>query len=252
MEAEKLMKYDELPLSNKEKYLFLFGILGIGLTIGKMFYESYKVGLVIACVLALYFPKYKEKIRRKHKDELLIEFRDMLYSISSSISVGRSMGQALEESIKFWEATYEESDYIMIELNSMVNHIKNSNETDILVLKDFAKRANLEDVSDFVTVYESTKEAGGNLVTAINRATDIIGDKITLEKELKVLMTEKAFEGRIVGAAPFLILLFLKLTSPEYLEPLTMTMKGHFIATVALVLIAFAMIVIERINSIEV
>ena len=252
MEGKKQVIYDELPLSNKEKISFFFVVFAIGLAVGKLFYESIKIGTIVAAALCLYFPKYKQKKKEKHKSELLLQFRDMLYSISSSISVGRSMSQALEESINFWEATYEESDYIMIELRSMVNRIKNSNEKDITVLKDFARRANLEDVSDFVTVYEATKESGGNLVKAINRATTIIGDKITLEKELKVLMTEKAFEGRIVGAAPFLIMLFLRLTSPEYLEPLTSTTKGHMIATIALVFIGFAMLMIERINSIEV
>ena len=93
---------------------------------------------------------------------------------------------------------------------------------------------------------------GGDLVQGINRATTIIGDKITLERELKTLMAQKIFESRIVALAPFAMVLFLRIMSPEYLEPLTTTQGGRVITTFALGLMAVALVMMERINKIEI
>lgn len=90
------------------------------------------------------------------------------------------------------------------------------------------------------------------MILAVNRAASIIGDKIMLEKELESLMAQKRFEGRIVMLAPFAIMLFLKIVSPEYLKPLTASSKGMIIATAALALICTALYMTERINRIEV
>ena len=162
------------------------------------------------------------------------------------------MTQALEESVTFWEATYKESDYIMQELKYMTGRIRMGNEKDVEVLRDFSIRSGLEDVADFVNVYESCRNTGGNLVQAINRATVIIGDKITLEKELKTLMAQKAFESRIVAGAPFLLMLLLRVVSPDYLTPMFETSQGRIITTFALGLMAGALIMMERINKIEI
>ena len=52
----------------------------------------------------------------KRRRELLIQFRDLLYSVASSVSVGRSMTQALEESLNFWNGMYDENDLIITDL----------------------------------------------------------------------------------------------------------------------------------------
>ena len=244
--------YDNMALSNKEIRLFAATITAAGMIIGLLFYNSPMAGFLTVMALISLFPRYRKSIIEKRKSELLIQFRDMLYSVSAAVSTGRNMEQALEESISFWEGTYNENDYIMQELKYMTGRIKNGNEKDVEVLADFAARSGLEDIGDFVSVYESCRSTGGNLVNAINRATTIIGDKITLEKELKTLMAQKVFESRIVAGAPFILTLMLRVVSPEYLEPMFETYQGKIIITFALVLMAGALMMMERINDIEI
>lgn len=244
--------YDSMDLSDKEIRIFAVCATGAGMSLGLLFYDSPVAGLITSLLLVLFFPAYKKRLVEKRKGELLIQFRDMLYSVSASVSAGRNMEQAMEESISFWSATYTEEDYIIKELKYMTGRIKSSNEKDTVVLRDFAERSGLEDVADFVSVYESCRSAGGNLAQAINRATTIIGDKITLDKELNNLMAQKVFESRVVTGAPVVLMLFLRLASPEYLEPMFTTEQGRMITTFALLLMAGALIMMERINHIEI
>lgn len=243
---------DNLALSDKEIRIFAAGISAAGMFTGMLFYNSPAAGILLTAVMAAFFPLYKKTLIEKKRGQRLVQFRDLLYSVSSSVLAGRSMGQALEESIDFWKSTYSPDDYIMTELRLMTAQMRESNEKDITVLRDFAARSGLEDAADFAAVYESCRMTGGNLPDAINRATNIIGDKITLERELKTLMAQKVFESRIVMAAPFGIVMLLRMVSPEYLAPMTSTGEGRLVMTAALGLMAAAIVMMERINNIEI
>lgn len=246
------LNYEKWDLSLKDYMEMIFFAAGVGFASGYLFYDSIAVGTGIAFLTAALKPRYIASKIEKRRKILLLQFRDLLYSISSSLSVGRSMSQALEESIDFWQGVYSPEDFIMVELSYMVRKIREGNESDVNVLEDFASRSGLTDVWDFVNVYKNCRSSGGNMILAVNRAASIIGDKIMLEKELESLMAQKRFEGRIVMLAPFAIMLFLKIVSPEYLKPLTASSKGMIIATAALALICTALYMTERINRIEV
>lgn len=246
-------KYSGSPaLSGSEIRRFAAGAAVAGMITGLLFYGSPIAGFLLAIGFICFFPSYRKTLLEKKKSERLVQFRDMLYSISSSVSAGRTMAQALEESMDFWKATYSPDDYIMRELRQMTARIREGNEKDVTVLRDFAERSGLEDAADFVAVYENCRMTGGNLPVAISRATTVIGDKITLEKELKTLMAQKIFESRIVALAPFMIVILLRIISPEYLVPMTETTEGRLVMTLALGLMAAALIMMERINDIEI
>lgn len=243
--------YGKWDLSIKDILVLVCFFLAGGLAVGWLFYDSLRVAAVLSMSVFFAVPYYKKWKIGERRQQLLLQFRDVLYSAASSVSIGRSMGQALEESISFWNGTYSEEDMMMQELKHMVRSMKESNMADVEVLRDFARRSGLSDAADFAEVYESCKGSGADLVQAVNRAAMVIGDRITLERELKTLMAQKKFESRIVMGAPFAVLLLLKLMSPEYLNPLTDTYEGRIISTAALLLIGAACLLMERVNRFE-
>lgn len=244
--------YDNLDLSPKDLFRFYIVILSLGMTIGFLFYENGYVGIIFSCLFYLSLPKYKAHLAEKRKQQLILQFRDVLYSLSSSIYSGRNMSKALEEAKEFCKGTYSPSDYIIKELDYMTKAIENGMETDTVVLRDFAKRSGLEDIEDFVNVYENCKSSGGNLPQTINRAITIIGDKIGLEHEMKSIFAQKIFEGRIVGLAPVGMVLFIKLSSPEYYLPMTTTSAGRMATTIALTLMGIGLLYIEEVKKIDI
>lgn len=247
-----LMNYETSELSLKEKAIFRIAVLVLGIIAGWLFYDKAAMGLVIGAALFPLEREYRKSVMEKRKNELLLQFKDLLYSLSSSVSTGRSIGQGLEESIDFCLGTYGEDDYIIRELKTMVKKMKESNVSEMEVLKDFSERSNLEDVRDFVMVCEICKKLGGDLPKALDKGAEIIGDKITLERELKTLMAQKKLESRIIALAPFILILAIKLLSPSYLEPLAVTSSGKVISSIALTMITAGWVCIERVNRIEI
>lgn len=242
----------EIKLNEKEKLLFFSVVLTMAAAVGILFYNSLVVSGILAILFSAALPKYKEGILKKRRQEAMSQFRDLLYSISASVSSGRNMAEALREAKTFCGASYEETDYIMLELDHMTAMLENGNATDTEVLYDFARRSGLEDIEDFARAYENCKVSGADLKQAINTAARLIGDKIELEGELKTLLSQKIFEGRIVGISPFIIVLMIRLTAPDYISPMTESSQGLVITTVAVALMLIAAAMTERINKIEI
>ena len=230
---------------------FSCGALAIGVAAGVIYFDDPLYGLVIFICLMFAYPVYRAGEEKKQKQELLLEFKDLLYSLSASLSLGRNMKQALGESLDFWGNTYGHRDIIVIETRRMIREMEETNAQDVKVLRDFAERSGLSDIKDFVSVYETLRITGGDLPRAISRAAAVIGDKITIEKELKTALSEKLTEGRIVGLAPFAMTLAMKLMSPGYMRPMYDTFQGNVMSAISLGLSATAILLIERINRIE-
>ena len=96
------MDYRKLELSFHEKAGFRAAVISTGMMIGWAFYDSVIAGLAAGIALMMTENMYKKGMLEKRKRRLLSQFKDLLYSISSFVSTGRSLGQALEESIDFW------------------------------------------------------------------------------------------------------------------------------------------------------
>lgn len=244
--------YERWDLSIREVTVLIGVSLVASFAVGWLFFDNGIIGMAVGTLLLLLLPKYKQWRIEKRRKQLLIQFRDLLYSIASSIAVGRNLTQALEESSRFWQGTYSEDDLIMVEVRYMLRRINESNETDLTVLKDFAKRSGLSEIMDFAMVYENCKTSGADLMQAIRRAATVIGDRIGLEQELVTMLSQKKFECRIVMSAPFLLLLFLKLMSPDYLVPMFESTEGRFISLSSLLLIVASCLLMERVMKIEI
>ena len=111
--------------------------------------------------MALFYPRIKTRdIIKKRKKELNIQFKDLLYSLSSSLSAGKTVESAFREALKDLSVLYPDpSAFILIEIRRILSML-DTNETLEHALSDFAGRARLEDVDNFVDVFNISKRSG--------------------------------------------------------------------------------------------
>ena len=232
--------------------IFYTAVMSIGLIIGWIFYDSLIIGCIASILLNGLKDEYKNYLLIKRNQELLLQFRDFLYSLASSSNTGRSIRQGIEESYEFWKNTYREDDYIMVELRTFMEKMEKSNIEDVELLEDFAHRSGLKEIEDMAMICRVCKKTGSSLPKALHQCSTIIGDKIFLEKELRTIMIQKRFEGYVIASAPIVLTLMIKIFSPKYLIPLTQSFTGRVISTISLILIVVAWLIIERVNRIEI
>lgn len=190
----------------------------------------------------------EKKLKKKFKNE----FKDFLYALSGSFSTGRHLLEALQEVNDSLGKMYSNDSQIMIEINTILLQLKLTGYDEIKVLEDFKKRKPMEDVVDFVEMYKSCRDTGGDFAGVLSKGASMIAEKITIDREIEAITYQKKIEGRVIGSMPVILLIFLNIFSPDYILPLYSGLSGHIIMTFALVLTIFAFAMIERITNIEI
>jgi len=150
--------YDFYIMSNKEKifYILLCGVFIF--IIGYIFYHSVILSLLI-CPFTLFYPKIKtQEIIKNRKNELNLQFKDMLYSLESSISAGRSMETAFLDVAKDLSIIYPDpKTYILVEIDVIIRKLT-MNEPIEIILSQLANRSHLEDIQNFADVFYISKK----------------------------------------------------------------------------------------------
>lgn len=244
--------YSVYDLSQKEKTL-LYGVGYICIfAVVYLFYHSILISAISGVSVHFLIPYVKKYMVQKRLNLLNMQFKDMLYSLSASVAAGRQMEEALVEAEENLSVIYDANEPIMRELRYMKINIVENKESDKLLLKDLAFRSKSEDIDDFVQVYITCRNMGGDLEKIIGHTTEVLTDKMNIDREIKAITAQKKMEGRLISAMPVVMLLMMNVFSYSYISPLYTSAGGRIIMTAALASMAYGMYLMEKISDIEV
>lgn len=247
--GQQVMHYDRYQMSFTE---WVIGIgMGVGLDgiIAYTFYRSWTVFILLLPV-AVAFPLYRRReLQKKRLLQLTVEFKEGIMALSASLSAGYSIENALESSRKELDLLYGHGGMINREFAYMVQQIRMNRPIE-LVMSDFGERSALEDVENFADIFTAAKRSGGNLVPIIRHTAEMIQDKIQIQEEIQTLTASKQFEQKIMNMIPFLIILYIDLTSPGFFNFMYETLMGRVVMTCCLAVYLFAYLMAEKILKI--
>lgn len=216
-----------------------------------LFYRSHVVSLFFSLLAFAYPAIENKKIINKRKTELNMQFKDMLYSLSSSLSAGKSIELAFMAVVGDLEILYPKDAYIVMEALYITRKLK-MNETIEAALDDFAERSGLEDVRNFAEVFRICKRTGGNVIEAIKRTIDIINDKIEIKQDIDTMLADKKLERKVLNVMPIVILALLYFTAEDYIGPIYSIATGRIVMTIAAGLIIISYFISKKIMDIEI
>ena len=244
--------YDFYIMSNKEKifYILLCGVFIF--IIGYIFYHSVILSLLI-CPFTLFYPKIKtQEIIKNRKNELNLQFKDMLYSLESSISAGRSMETAFLDVAKDLSIIYPDpKTYILVEIDVIIRKLT-MNEPIEIILSQLANRSHLEDIQNFADVFYISKKTGGNIIQIIRNTSNIISDKIEIIQEIETLLSSRKFEQKILNFMPIFMILILSFSTEDYMAPVFETLLGRIVMTITIILLVIAFLISKKIMNIKI
>lgn len=247
-----LIDYDVYIMKPAEKMMYILLAAAVLFAIGFIFYQNVILALLLT-PFALFYPKIKTKeIIKKRKKLLNLQFKDMLYALSSSLTAGKSPESAFSDVLKDLKVLYPTTDvYIIKEVEYIIRKL-NMNETVEAVLDNLAQRAKIEDIQNFVEVFKTCKRTGGNLVAVIRNSSDVISEKIEIVEDINTTIAAKKFEHKILSVMPILMIVVLSLTTEDYMEPLFSTILGRVVMTAAIIIIAAGYFISQKIMDIKV
>ena len=114
------------------------------------------------------------------------------------------------------------------------------------------ERMPLQEVSFFGIVLMIQQKTGGNLAEALTNLAGVLRGRKLMEGKIKALSSEAKASAMIIGALPFLVMGAVKLSSPDYLDPLFNTPTGNFILLGAGVWMSMGIFVMKSMMKIKV
>ena len=216
-----------------------------------VFYDSV-FGIVIIIPLAvLNHRRYKSTKRAKWERDFSLQLRDLLSELVSALQIGYSVERAFEEVEKTLHGLYGSECVFsgpLFELNQKVKMRIPVEQAFLEMADDFAQ----EDLSGFAEVFRFAKRLGGNYIENIKHCAAKISARLDIASEIALAVAEKQMELKVMMAMPLGVLMYMKISSPDFMNGIYHSLLGVSIMTGALVVYALAIIIGKRIVDIKV
>ena len=258
----------------KEKYVPKVGITGVGedyavynlsliervigfaIGFGAGFGASYVMFGVpvfsVICGVAIGFiavPIYRDHLKAKRERTLLLQFRDLLDSLSNSFSSGKNTPDAFADATNDLKMAFGPDAPMVKELNIINTGLQNNFVIEDL-LRDLSYRSNLQDVNSFAETFAVCNRLGGNLKKVVSESRDIINDKIEIELEIQTTVAGSKNEINIMCVMPFVVVGMMGSLGEESIT--ANTPINVIVKIVAIGMFAFAYVLGRKITDIKV
>ena len=247
-----LIDYDVYVMSKKEKIVNIILAAIVLFIVGYTFYHNVILSALLM-ILAIKWPPIRTRqIIERRKNQLTLQFKDMLYSLSSALSVGKSVELGLRDALQDLQVIYPDPDTnILREVEYILRGIEMNITTEDM-FSQFAERAHLEDIENFVDIFVTCKRTGGDLMEVMRSTSNTIGEKIEVKQEIETTISGKKYEFQFMMVMPVIMVLFLTVTSGDYMQPVFTTIQGKIAMTVAIAIFGVSYLVGSKIMKISV
>lgn len=243
--------YDNYRMNIRE--IIKYGLQGVGIAalVSYVFYRSVIVFLLLLIPgLIFLFRQKKKDLLRKRKEELNLQFKEMMHAVIAGLQAGYSIENAFIHAYQDICLLYGKQSMMAKELYHLTLELRNNRNIED-ILSDFAARCQVADIRDFAEVFHIAKKSGGNLVGILKNTADVISDKIEVKREITTMISAKRLEQGIMDIVPFAIILYIDVSSPGFFDGMYHNLVGMIIMTILLAVYIAAYLIAEKIIHID-
>lgn len=249
--SEPRLDYTTYRFSKKEIAQYVAMYLILDTAISYLFFYSPIAFFVLLPGLWPFLKEQKASLKRKRESEMRRQFLDGIQMTSASLQAGYSVENAFREAAGELTRIYKEGDFILREFRILSTQMDMSRNIEDLLM-DLGRRSGVEDIISFAEVFLTAKRSGGDLLLIIRNTASCIRQKHETLQEIETCLSGKVMEQNIMSLVPVLILAYVKVSSPEFLDGMYGNLTGMAVMTVCFVVYVIAYLWGKRIVQIEV
>ncbi len=241
------MDYRVYKLSLRE---YIYGGLiftALACLLSYLFYCSLWPLVILMPCIFLFYRYMGSFLHSRRQRTITIEFKDMLISLSSLLSTGHSLENAITE-VKSEIFTLHGSCIMYNELLMMEKRIQLNIPVET-AFSDFAYRTDIEIIHTFSQILSIAKQTGGDLRSIILSATSNISSQIDIRMEISAHLASQRLELYIMAAMPPVIMIYIKLTHEGFFDSVYHNLLGIIVMTFCLGLYVASVFIAYRILS---
>ncbi|HBQ65150.1 MAG TPA: hypothetical protein DD727_09600 [Clostridiales bacterium] len=224
---------------------------GVMAAVGLLFFGNIWPATVFSFSGYLFPAILRKRDKRREENRMLLEFRDLLQSVSSSLAAGQSVENAFLHAVPDLERMHPGKASPM---KRGLKQIIAEMELNIPIrrsIQDFAQGTTLEDIRDFADVFSVCRQTGADLSQVVSHTCEAIRARLDMSVEISVNTARQRFSQRVLGIMPFGMTGILMLIWPEYMEPLHQPL-GNLVVALVLAMLGGAFMLGERIADIQI
>ena len=215
-----------------------------------LFYGTFMAAIAGIPVLMHLVRKDLQTADARRKDRLALEFREALQSMSAAMHAGYSAENSVREAIRDLRTVYGGNGRIVQEFTHMWNELRMQIPAE-QVWQNFGARSRVPEIMDFAVVFRTAKRSGGDMLEIMDNTAAAISEKLKVRQEIATVLAAKQLEWKIMTAVPFVIVLYMRISFPEFMSAMYGNAAGAAVMTGALVLFLGAYALGGRILDIE-
>ena len=247
----RLPDYGEYHLQGRAGALYFLEGTAMVAMIGYFFYRSWIACLGLIPLLFLFLKDKKMELAKRRRQELGMQFKDMILSVAANQRAGYSIENAFRESYRDMEMLYGAKGLICVEIKHIMVGLDNNMVLEKL-LYELGQRSHEPDIMQFADVFYIAKRSGGNMTDILAKTASVIEQKMETDREIQLMVSARKLEQKIMNAVPFLILFYVSSTSRGFFDVLYHNLAGIVVMTVCLGVYGAAYRLSGRIVEIEV
>ncbi len=245
------MNYETYRFSAWEFVGYMFFYISLSACLAWIFYQDIRGTLLAFLLVPAGMKRKRRQLQIQRQRRLSLQFKDCIRLVANALAAGYSIENAWREAEADLCRMYGKNADMCLEL-AYINSRVRLNETIESSLEDFAGRSGLEDVNNFYQVFAFAKRGGGNFVRIIESCAKQIGDKREIMREIETVTASKRLEQKLMNVIPILLLAYVEISSPDFMEPLFWNLFGVCVMSICLLVYGAAFFISEKITEIEV
>lgn len=260
--------YNVYYMTKIEKTIYFLIAFAVGAAVGYLFYGgigkddlgnattvTYVLDIIV-CVLVggiagkMFLPIRTQQIIKKRKNDLRLQFRELLDALATSIGSGKNIVDSFKSAYDDLSIIYNEDASIIKELAIILDGNNNNIEIE-KSLMDMGLRSGIDDIVSFANVFETCYRKGGDIKDVIKNTQQIINEKMEVQMDIETIVTSSKNEENVMTVLPIALIALIKLMSPEFSANFV-TPVGIISTTIAIVMFVIARKVGQKVLDIKI
>jgi len=231
----------------------LYGIiyLCVSAVISFLFYDSLIPVIFILPFILIYYRYISAFLCSKRKNILILQFRDMIHSISASLNSGYSIENSIKEANNEMTVLYGRDSYICNELDFMLKKLAINIPVE-KIFSDFSIRSQCSDIIMFSQILMIAKRNGGDLIAIIKSSSQTIGEKIDINREISTALSSRKYEQNIMFLMPVVIIIYIRISSEGFFDPVYHNTAGILIMSICLIFYILAVLAGLKLSAVKI
>lgn len=256
MTKEKIrIKYYECNMTKGQHILaYLIFVLIIGVIL-YIYYHSIAVAVAGGLVIAVFQEKfYAQTVVKKRQNKLRVQFKEFLEIITISISggSGRSMENAIKDSVRELRMMFNEKTDIVREIELIVNDYERVGVPMSEGFGELGSRSDVDDIKSFAAIYKTIDGKSSDFGYIIRQTHDIIRDKLEITQEVETVISSAKSEAYMMLVMPLIIVIAMSTMGSGFLGALFTEPSGRVAATIGVVALGVSYVLASKAVDIEV